>query len=120
MIIGLFILGAFFLLVGLFGFISLFCESNDNDEGETIIVSLCLVVFGGLAMNAATDPDGVAQHIRHEIDRVNSQINEAKADCKELNITQEQCEGTFLYKLMQEKAELETQLKEKIMEKYKD
>ena len=119
MIVGLFILGICLLLAGVFAFISIFCESND-DDGETIIVSLCLLVFGGLVTNASIDPDGVATHIRHEIDRVNSKINDARADCKELNITEEQCNGTFLYKLMQEKSELEAQLKEKIMEKYKD
>jgi hypothetical protein len=119
MIVGLFILGLCIWVAGLFTFIAFFCDSDD-DEGEIIILSICLLVFGGLIMHEAKDPDAIANHIRHEIDRVNHRINEAKVDCKELNITEEQCDVTFLYKLKREKADLEVQLKEKIMEKYKD
>ena len=119
MITGLFILGLCIWFAGLFTFVSFFCDS-DNDEGEAIILGLCLLVFGGLIMYEAKDPEANANHIRHEIDRINHRINEAKVDCKELNITEEQCDGTILYKLNREKADLELQLKEKIMEKYRD
>lgn len=118
MIVGLFILGLCIWFAGLFAFVSFFCD--DNDEGEVIILALCLLVFGGLIMYEAKDPDAVAKHIRNDIDRVNRRINEARVDCKELNITEEQCDGTFLYKLKREKADLEVQLKETIMEKYRD